>query len=89
MVGSYTPRRAARSNDLHRGVTEDRYCRHMGSGKGRRGSGSPSALRLATAHSPRRTQQSKAEKGWPARVKVLASSTLGDAASREEGACAL
>lgn len=54
----------------------------MGSGKGRRGSGASTI----TANSPSRQQQYEAEGGWPGRVKVLASSTMGSAA-RDEGLC--
>lgn len=52
---------------------------HMGSSKGRRGSGT------LQANSPHRLEQHEAEGGWRGRVKVLASSTLGAAATKEEG----
>lgn len=71
----------------------------MGSGKGRNGSGTPSSsfagvssdsplssARTSKTQRQPQLQQDKrqAEGGWPARVKVLASSTLG-IADRDEG----
>eukprot|EP00752_Nemacystus_decipiens_P010393 g9262.t1 len=51
----------------------------MGSSKGRRGSGASLAI------SPQRLEQHEAEGGWRGRVKVLASSTFGAAATKEKG----
>lgn len=51
----------------------------MGSGKGKRGSGA------SLANSPHRLEKHEAEGGWRGRVKVLASSTFGAAATKEEG----
>lgn len=57
----------------------------MGSSKGRRVGGLSPGLPNGAASSPhQRLQQHEAGGGWPGRVKVLASSTLGNAA-REEG----
>ena len=58
----------------------------MGSSKGRRGSG-VSGYVVVAANSPHRLEQHEAAGGWPSRVKVLASSTLGTAASGEGGDC--
>ena len=54
----------------------------MGTSKGRRGSGASTSVVIA-ANSPHRLEQHEAAGGWPSRVKVLAPSTLGTAASRE------
>lgn len=51
----------------------------MGSSKGRRGSGA------SLANSPQRLEQHEAEGGWRGRVKILASSTFGAAATKEQG----
>ncbi|CAM9124614.1 unnamed protein product [Ectocarpus fasciculatus] len=48
-------------------------------GKGRRGSG------VTLANSPHRLEQHEAEGGWRGRVRVLSSSTLGAAATKEDG----
>lgn len=50
-------------------------------GKGRRGSG------VTLANSPYRLEQHEAVGGWRGRVRVLSSSTLGAAATKEDGAC--
>ncbi|CAN0563841.1 unnamed protein product, partial [Ectocarpus sp. 12 AP-2014] len=48
-------------------------------GKGRRGSG------VTLASSPHRLEQHEAEGGWRGRIRVLSSSTLGAAATKEDG----
>lgn len=58
----------------------------MGTSKGRRRSGASASVVIA-ANSPHRLEQHEAAGGWPSRIKVLASSTLGIAASREGGDC--